>query len=63
MLKGAESEPNPMGDHREKATVATIAIVGGEIYVETKLAKLWPNSGFEQFASVVFIVVALHKQH
>ena len=40
MLKGAEREPNPMGDHREKATVATIAIVGGEIYVETKLAKL-----------------------
>ena len=39
MLKGAESKPKPIGDQREKATVATIAIVGGAINIEMKFAK------------------------
>ena len=39
MLKGAESKPKPMGDHKEKEIVATIAIVGGATNIEIKLAK------------------------
>ena len=44
MLKGAESKPKPIGDHREKATVATTAIVGGAINIEMKFAKRYPFS-------------------
>lgn len=40
MLKGAESRPKPIGDQREKDTVATMAIMGGETNFETKFAKL-----------------------
>ena len=44
MLKGAESKPKPIGDHREKETVATMAIVGGATNIEMKFAKWWPIS-------------------
>ena len=42
MLNGAESEPKPIGDQREKETVATMAIVGGATNIEMKFAKSWP---------------------
>lgn len=44
MLKGAESKPKPIGDQREKETVATIAIVGGATNIEIKFASWWPIS-------------------
>ena len=39
ILKEGGSEPKPIGDHRENETVATKAMVGGEINFETKSAK------------------------
>jgi hypothetical protein len=39
MLKGAESIPKPMGDQREKQTVAITATVGGATNIEIKFAK------------------------
>ena len=42
MLKGADSKPKPIGDQREKETVATMAIVGGATNIEMKFAKWWP---------------------
>ena len=39
MLDGTERNPKPMGDQREKETIATIAIVGGATNSEMKFAK------------------------
>ena len=40
MLKGAEIEPKPIGDHNEKQTVANMATVGGATKIEIKCATL-----------------------
>lgn len=47
MLKTGPREPNPIGDHKENRTVATMATVGGDKYFETKSAKLQPKSAGE----------------
>ena len=47
MLKEGSSKPKPIGDQREKETVATKAIVGGETNFEIKSAKPWPISAWE----------------
>ncbi|WNZ29297.1 MAG: hypothetical protein IAX21_00030 [Candidatus Bathyarchaeota archaeon] len=44
MLKPGPREPNPIGNHKENRTVATMATVGGDKYFETKSAKLQPKS-------------------
>ena len=44
MLKGADSKPKPIGDQREKETVATMAIVGGAINIDIKFANWCPIS-------------------
>ncbi len=54
MLNGAESKPKPIGDHREKETVANIAIVGGATNIEIKFAKSCPNSVREFWLVQVF---------
>ena len=54
MLKGAVSKPKPIGDQREKETVATIAIVGGATKIEIKFAKSWPISVFDFWVFSVF---------
>ena len=54
MLRGAESEPKPIGDQREKDTVATMAIVGGATNIEIKFAKSWPTSVCEFWLVQVF---------
>jgi hypothetical protein len=44
IVTGADKEPKPMGDHKEKHTVAIIATVGGATKIEIKLAKSCVNS-------------------
>ena len=44
MLKGADKEPKPIGDHKEKETVAKIKIVGGATATDTNLANSQENS-------------------
>ncbi|MEJ2126548.1 MAG: hypothetical protein P8X87_04685 [Candidatus Bathyarchaeota archaeon] len=39
IVKGADKDPNPIGDHNEKQIVAIIATVGGATNIEMKLAK------------------------
>ena len=47
MLREGWSEPRPIGDQRDNATVATIAMVGGETNFETKSAKPFSVSAWE----------------
>ncbi len=56
MLKGAESKPKPIGDQREKETVATITIVGGATNIEMKFAKWWPISVCEFWSLQFFFL-------
>ena len=44
MLKGAEREPKPIGDHKEKQMVAIMATVGGATNIDMKFAKSRPFS-------------------
>ena len=44
MVKGADNEPKPIGDHNEKQMVAIIATVGGATNIDIKLAKSRVNS-------------------
>ena len=60
MLKGAESKPKPMGDHKEKETVAIIATVGGATNIEIKLANSLLISVFEFESALVFFLKIIY---
>lgn len=62
MLKGAESMPKPMGDQKEKQTVAITATVGGATNIEIKFAKsqLFHVFEFLQLFFASAIDLALH---
>ena len=51
---GAEREPKPMGDHKEKQIVAIIATVGGATNMEMKFANSRVNSFCEVCSQLFF---------
>lgn len=56
MLKPGPKEPNPIGEKREKITVATMATIGGDKYFEIKSAKLQLKSDSELEPQSFFMV-------
>jgi hypothetical protein len=54
MLKGTESMPKPMGDHKEKQIVAIKATVGGATNIEIKLANLH-SCRVSEFSQLLFL--------
>lgn len=54
IVKGADKEPKPIGDHNEKQIVAIIATVGGATNIEMKLAKSCVNSFCEFCPQLLF---------